>query len=118
MATLWSEVINRAFLTQKHLFENAFYILVHNESANDNAFEIIQELLKTTDAKFISTTAEEHDFVTGIVSHVPHIIASSLVHLNAEHVKDSPLVKTLAVVVLEILLESLVVTLSCGVTSH
>lgn len=81
---------------KKHLFENAFYILVHNESRNDAAFEEIQSLLKTTDAKFISTTADEHDFVTGIVSHVPHIIASSLVHLNAQHVHDSELVKTLA----------------------
>lgn len=30
------------------------------------------------------------------MSHVPHIIASSLVHLNAQHVEDSSLVKTLA----------------------
>ncbi|SUM90636.1 prephenate dehydrogenase [Staphylococcus saprophyticus] len=81
---------------KKYLFENAFYILVHNETDNDAAFEEIQHLLQTTSAKFISTTAEEHDFVTGIVSHVPHIIASSLVHLNAQHVEDSSLVKTLA----------------------
>lgn len=81
---------------KKHLFENAFYILVHNESANDMAFEEIQSLLKTTDAKFISITPKEHDFVTGVVSHVPHIIASSLVHLNANHADESNLVKTLA----------------------
>ena len=52
--------------------------------------------MATTDAKFISTTAEEHDFVTGLVSHVPHIIASALVHLNSNHVAESDLVKDLA----------------------
>ena len=58
---------------KKHLFENAYYILVFNE---------------------IETN--EHDFVTGIVSHVPHIIASILVHLSANHVKDHSLIEKLA----------------------
>ncbi|MFH4935089.1 prephenate dehydrogenase [Staphylococcus cohnii] len=81
---------------KKHLFENAFYVLVHDEPANDKAFDEIRSLLSTTNAKFIATNPKEHDFVTGIVSHVPHIIASSLVHLNANHASHSSLVKTLA----------------------
>ncbi|WP_210141044.1 prephenate dehydrogenase dimerization domain-containing protein, partial [Staphylococcus sp. GDX8P113P-2] len=64
--------------------------------ANDKAFDEIRSLLSTTNAKFIATNPKEHDFVTGIVSHVPHIIASSLVHLNANHASHSSLVKTLA----------------------
>ena len=81
---------------KKHLFENAYYMLIHDLPENQHAKETIQKYLTPTRARFITTTAREHDYVTSIVSHIPHIIASGLVHLNAQHAHNSPLVKTLA----------------------
>ncbi|PNZ36053.1 prephenate dehydrogenase [Staphylococcus lutrae] len=81
---------------KKHLFENAYYILVHDLEENKMAAERIQRLLEPTRARFLHLTAEEHDHITGVVSHVPHLIASSLVHLNAFYATESPLIQDLA----------------------
>ena len=56
----------------------------------------MKQLFSSTSAKFIETTAKEHDIVTAAVSHVPHIIAASLVHLNANQSTKHKLVKQLA----------------------
>lgn len=81
---------------KKNLFENAYYVLVHSEPENDAASEKIQNLLQATRAKIIATSPSEHDFVTSIVSHIPHIAASSLVNLSRDHQQDSPLIQQLA----------------------
>ncbi|UXR79188.1 MULTISPECIES: prephenate dehydrogenase [unclassified Staphylococcus] len=81
---------------KKHLFENAYYVLVHDLQENDAAHQRMTQLLEPTHAKLIEMTAEEHDYVTGVVSHTPHLIASSLVSLNAHYAPHSPLVQELA----------------------
>lgn len=81
---------------KKNLFENAYYILVHSEKENDHASKVIQDLLQATRAKIIATSPEEHDFVTSIVSHIPHIAAALLVNLSLNYDQDSPLIKQLA----------------------
>ncbi|WP_281183074.1 prephenate dehydrogenase [Staphylococcus schleiferi] len=81
---------------KKHLFENAYYILVHNLAENNDARQQIQQLLEPTRAHFIHLTAEEHDRIMSVVSHVPHFMASSLVHLNAFFASESSLIQDFA----------------------
>ncbi len=70
-----------------HLFENAFYMLT---PASHTGMKEVAELklwLKGTKAKFIEVDAGEHDFMTGVISHLPHIMAASIVK-QAEHAEE------------------------------
>lgn len=82
--------------SKKHLFENAYYILIHDHKENEVAHDEVKWLLEQTKAKFIKMSAKEHDYVTGVVSHFPHVIASSLIHMNEENTQVSEYVRTLA----------------------
>lgn len=64
----------------ENLFENAYYILTPIDSASKQAEKTIQKLLIGTRAKFVTLTAKEHDEITGMLSHLPHIIAAGLVN--------------------------------------
>ncbi|MFE1244291.1 prephenate dehydrogenase [Fictibacillus sp. NPDC058756] len=79
-----------------HLLENAFYILTPSSNASEAKIEEAKDWLKGTHAKFIVAEPDEHDFLTGIVSHFPHLIASSLVRLAQKHANYNPLVQQLA----------------------
>lgn len=61
------------------LFENAFYLLTPEEHIDDTRVETLKEWLVGTNAKFLTITPENHDYLTGIVSHFPHIIAAAIV---------------------------------------
>src|SRR5699024_3699707 len=63
------------------LFENAFYIFT-DDTTQKKASRIheLKQLLQGTRAKFVQLAPQEHDCITGMFSHLPHIIAAGLVN--------------------------------------
>jgi prephenate dehydrogenase len=70
------------------LFENAFYLLTPHAEEKEENISKLRCWLKGTNAKFLILAPAEHDYLTGIVSHFPHIIAASLVH-HTEKIEDA-----------------------------
>ena len=79
-----------------HLFENAFYILTPTTNTSGSQIEQLKTWLKGTNARFVILTPEEHDHITGVISHFPHIIAASLVHQAQQHGKENSFISRLA----------------------
>lgn len=79
-----------------HLFENAFYILTPFADTKNEKVEQLKVWLKGTKARFLTMDAMQHDRLTGIVSHFPHVIAASLVRQVKQHADRDELVNGLA----------------------
>nr|WP_106784696.1 prephenate dehydrogenase [Lysinibacillus timonensis] len=70
---------------RQYLFENAYYMLTPFDDEDGNHIIKLEQLLRFTLAKIVKVDAKEHDHMTAVVSHFPHIVAASLVHqLNGE----------------------------------
>jgi prephenate dehydrogenase len=82
--------------SRAHLFENVFYVLTPTNDVAARDVERLKEWLKGTKAQFVVLSPEEHDRITGVISHFPHIIAASLVHQAQQYEKENPLVSRLA----------------------
>lgn len=78
------------------LFENAFYLLTPESKEEQQGAEKLKEWLKGTRAKFLQVMPEEHDYLTGVISHFPHVIAASLVHQAEKTSQTQNLVTRLA----------------------
>ncbi len=79
-----------------HLFENAYYVLTPAKTSDAQAISVMKDILKDIGAIPIVVAPEQHDMVTGCISHVPHVIASALVRLAIEKENSEGLVKLLA----------------------
>ena len=77
-----------------HLIENAYYILTPSEEASLDKISRYSELVSSIGALPMILTAQEHDYITAAISHLPHVVASSLVNLvqkldsSDEHMKS------------------------------
>lgn len=63
------------------LLENAYYILTPSKTVSQNKITSYQTLVASIGAIPLVLTCEEHDYVTAAISHLPHVIAASLVNL-------------------------------------
>lgn len=63
-----------------HLFENAIYTLTPTSTCTDKQLSNLKNTLKQTKSHFVILKPDEHDEMTSVISHFPHLIASSLVH--------------------------------------
>ncbi len=79
-----------------HLFENAFYVLTPSESVMPKESELLKQWLEGTKAHFLEIDGEEHDQLTAVISHFPHIIAAALVTQAKKSAEKNPLVSMLA----------------------
>ena len=67
------------------ILNNAPYIIVSEHDVDKDFLNIITEAFHS---RLIFMTADEHDRAVAVISHVPHIIASSLVHLAVDSDND------------------------------
>lgn len=70
-----------------YLLENVYYIITPSPQAAPEAVAKFQQFIQSLGALPIVLDYQEHDFVTAAVSHLPHILASSLVNL-VEHLDN------------------------------
>lgn len=80
----------------ERLFENAYYILTPSPATDLKKMNVLKELLKGTQAKFVTLDPEEHDKITGMLSHLPHVIAAGLVNQSKVFNEAHPRARQLA----------------------
>lgn len=80
----------------ENLFENAYYILTPADPNSKKAEKELQQLLSGTRAKFVTLDAKEHDQITGMLSHLPHVIAAGLVNQSKDFNEEHPRSRQLA----------------------
>ena len=78
------------------LFKGAHWILCPDADTPAEHFPRLHELVTSIGARVIALPREDHDQAVAVVSHVPHIMASSLVQLASRHADDQQALMRLA----------------------
>lgn len=79
-----------------YLLENAYYILTPSPDTRTETVQKFQEFIASLGAITMVMDYEEHDFITASISHLPHILASSLVNLVKDIDNDTETMKHVA----------------------
>jgi len=78
------------------LLENAYYILTPTKEVPSEKVTAYKNLVEALGAIPLVLTFDEHDYVTAAISHLPHVIASSLVNLVQESDSENGIMKMIA----------------------
>ncbi len=63
------------------LFENTYFIITPTKKSTPEGIERIEQLAKELNAIPLTTGADDHDRAVAAVSHLPHILAATLMNL-------------------------------------
>lgn len=74
----------------RYLFENAIYVLTPTSRTSPRAIREIKELVAETGARILCLSPQEHDLIVTAVSHLPHLLAVSLMNLAGELAQEHP----------------------------
>ncbi|MCH5256335.1 MAG: prephenate dehydrogenase [Lachnospiraceae bacterium] len=78
------------------LFENAYYILTPTKNVADEKIASYRNLVKEIGAIPLVLSYDQHDYVTAAISHLPHVIAASLVNLVKDSDSEEGIMKMIA----------------------
>ncbi len=78
------------------LLENAYYILTPSETVSLEKVKPYQNLVSSIGAIPLVIPYEQHDYVTAAISHLPHVIAASLVNLIRNCDSEEGIMKMIA----------------------
>lgn len=78
------------------LIENAYYIVTPTEKVAKEKVDEYAAFVESLKALPVILGYEEHDYITGAISHLPHIIAATLVNFIKEKDGKDELMKHLA----------------------
>lgn len=82
--------------SKAHLIENAYYILTPSGKVPEEKTERYRSFVASLKAIPIILDYREHDCITGTISHLPHIIAATLVNYVRDNDTGDELMKALA----------------------
>ena len=78
------------------LIENAYYILTPTPQVAEEKAQTYEKFVESLKALPVILDYQLHDQITGTISHLPHIIASSLVNFVKTHDTHDEIMKNLA----------------------
>lgn len=79
-----------------HLIENAYYILTPSADVPDTKVTEFRNFIESLHAIPMILDYTEHDYITGAISHLPHILAACLVNFVRSADNEDELMKQLA----------------------
>lgn len=79
-----------------HLLENAYYILTPSSGSKEEDIALLTKIAEIIGAIPLVLDYKKHDFVVAAISHLPHLIASSLVNLIHDCDSEDQIMKRLA----------------------
>lgn len=71
------------------LYENAYYFITYEENTPEDALKVIEDIVDALGAYSVRLSPREHDMIVSRISHLPHVIAMTLVNFLGQDNNNS-----------------------------